>query len=70
MKTILQTNVKVNTPFGVGIVQGCTHDTEPVKWLVRIPIHDDNRDKLNDPRCWTKRATHLALFEFEESELS
>ena len=64
----IKTNTRVETPFGPGIVQGAT-DTNPPKWLVRVPIHDDNRHALSDPRCWTPKANHLALFVFPEEDL-
>lgn len=61
------TNTKVKSPIGDGVVNGFTG---PTTCLVQIALTDSNRKHLADANCWTPRATHLALFEFQESELT
>lgn len=67
--TLITTNTKVKTPIGVGVVYGHTQEA-PLTCLVRVEITDENRARLKDSNCWTPKATHLALFEFKESELT
>jgi hypothetical protein len=67
--TLITTNTKVKTPIGVGTVYGHTKES-PLTCLVRVTITDENRARLTDRNCWTPKATHLALFEFEEKELT
>lgn len=68
MTPTLITNTKVQSPVGIGYVNGYTQES-PLKCLVQVTITDENRSHLSDPNCWTPKATHLALFEIEESEL-
>jgi hypothetical protein len=63
------TNTKVNTPAGVGYVNGFSK-LNPLTCVVEINITDENRHHLADDGCWTKEATHVALFEFLEKELT
>lgn len=67
--TLITTNTKVKTPVGPGVVYGHTNDN-PLTCLVQVPVTDENRKHLRDANCWTSAATHLALFEFKESELT
>lgn len=67
--TNIITNTKVNTPIGMGWVNGFTNK-DPLTCIVQVPINDENRAHLADANCWTPKATHLALFEYKESELT
>lgn len=68
------TNSKVRTPLGEGVVQGgwAVRQTEEIvrAVLVRIPLTDEIRKRLNDSNCMTPHATATALFVFRASEVS
>lgn len=74
--SILNTNTRVTTPLGEGIVQGgyLLKDAQgqPVAQalLVRLPVNDVTRAHLNQANCITPRAQHSALFVFPTSEKS
>lgn len=67
--TTIVTSTRVVTPVGSGWVNGFTNFS-PLTCLVQVEINDENRKHLTDANCWTPRATHLALFEFDEKELT
>lgn len=71
MKT---TNTKVRTPLGEGVVQGgyVVKQAENAirAVLVRIPLSDEVRRRMNDSNCMTPHANSSALFVFREGELS
>lgn len=69
MTNTIVTNTKVQTPIGIGYVNGFTKE-EPLTCLVQVRVTEQNRAHLAATNCWTPKATHLALFEFKESELT
>lgn len=70
------TNTKVNTPLGVGIVQGAfaikANDGDDVVQgaLVRLPINDVTKNHLNKENCLTPHASRSGLWVFQEKELT
>lgn len=69
----LQTNAKVNTPVGEGVVQGGFTirqlENELRAVLVRVPLSDAVREHLRETCCVTPHAEHSALFVFPEEQV-
>lgn len=70
-----QTNQKVTTPLGVGVVQApfavlAANGEHVVSgFAVRLPVNDETRPHLNKSNCLTPHAEATGLWVFQESEL-
>lgn len=71
---MIQTNTKVITPLGEGIVQGrfeVKAGADAVTGvLVRLPINDETRRHLKRSNCMTPRAAVSGLWVFQEEAVS